>query len=131
VTTVARLAQVTPAAWTTAAGPAPTLISAVQQLNIRIPAEGTPAGLYTRVFGPGFVDPNSATFTPDDEQIMIGVNHRQLVEASKETIHVWPTKIGTMASALCGYVGRNMTKDEWANFVGADLRINRSVARWV
>ena len=29
------------------------------------PAEGTAAGLYTRVFGPGFRDPNSATFTPD------------------------------------------------------------------
>lgn len=61
----------------------------------------------------------SATFTPDDEQLMIGVHSR--VEKSKETIHVWPTKIGTMASSLCSYVGRNMTKDEWTNFVGADL----------
>jgi Protein of unknown function (DUF1552) len=29
------------------------------------PAEGSPLALYTRVFGPGFKDPNSATFTPD------------------------------------------------------------------
>lgn len=61
----------------------------------------------------------SATFSPDDEQLMIGVNNR--AEKTKETIHVWPTKIGTMASSLCGYVGRNLTKDEWDNFVGPDL----------
>ena len=61
----------------------------------------------------------SATFSPDDEQLMIGVNNR--AEKTKETIHVWPTKIGTMASSLCSYVGRNLTKDEWDNFVGADL----------
>ena len=56
----------------------------------------------------------SATFTPDDEQLMIGV--RSPVEKSKETIHVWPTKIYTMASSLCGYVGRNMTQDEWTTY---------------
>ena len=29
------------------------------------PAEGSASALYTRIFGPGFRDPNSATFTPD------------------------------------------------------------------
>ena len=29
------------------------------------PSETTVAGLYARIFGPGFKDPNSATFTPD------------------------------------------------------------------
>lgn len=29
------------------------------------PAEVSPAALYTRIFGPGFRDPNSADFTPD------------------------------------------------------------------
>jgi hypothetical protein len=29
------------------------------------PAESSPLALYTRLFGPGFKDPNSATFTPD------------------------------------------------------------------
>lgn len=29
------------------------------------PSEGSPVGLYTRIFGPGFTDPNSADFTPD------------------------------------------------------------------
>jgi hypothetical protein len=31
------------------------------------PSEATPAGLYQRVFGVGFKDPNSATFTPDPQ----------------------------------------------------------------
>ena len=66
----------------------------------------------------------SATFTPDDEQLMIGVNNN--VNKSKETIHVWPMKIGTMASSLCGYVGRNMSKDEWSNYVGDDLTYERT-----
>jgi hypothetical protein len=29
------------------------------------PSEPSPVALYTRIFGPGFKDPNSATFTPD------------------------------------------------------------------
>ena len=29
------------------------------------PSEGSVSGLYARIFGPGFKDPNSATFTPD------------------------------------------------------------------
>lgn len=29
------------------------------------PSEPTPLGLYTRVFGPGFLDPNAAEFVPD------------------------------------------------------------------
>ncbi|MBS1977703.1 MAG: High-affnity carbon uptake protein Hat/HatR [Bacteroidetes bacterium] len=61
----------------------------------------------------------SATFTPDDEQLMIGVHSNS--NNSKETIHVWPTKIETMATLLCGYVNRNMTKTEWENYVGSDL----------
>jgi WD40 repeat protein len=66
----------------------------------------------------------SATFTPDDEQLMIGVHNNDA--KSNETIHVWPTKISTMASQLCGYVGRNMTKDEWNTYVGEDLNYERT-----
>ncbi len=62
----------------------------------------------------------SATFTPDDEQLMVGV-HGSGGEKSKETIHVWPTKMVSMSNLLCSYVGRNMTKEEWDNNVGADL----------
>jgi WD40 repeat protein len=67
----------------------------------------------------------SATFSPDDEQLMIGV-HSAGGDKAKETIHVWPTQIATMSSTLCGYVGRNMTKDEWDNFVGSDLKYERT-----
>ncbi|NOT73830.1 MAG: High-affnity carbon uptake protein Hat/HatR [Cyclobacteriaceae bacterium] len=66
----------------------------------------------------------SATFTPDDEQLMIGVHNNS--EKSSETIHVWPTKIETMANSLCGYVGRNMTREEWNNNVGEDLTYERT-----
>ncbi|MFT4025513.1 MAG: DUF1552 domain-containing protein [Novosphingobium sp.] len=31
------------------------------------PSEATPTGLYARIFGTGFKDPNSATFTPDPQ----------------------------------------------------------------
>jgi WD40 repeat protein len=63
----------------------------------------------------------SATFSPDDEQLMIGV-HSSGGHKAKETIHVWPTRISTLSNSLCGHVGRNMTKEEWDNFVGSDLR---------
>lgn len=56
----------------------------------------------------------SAAFSPDDEQLMIGIHSN--TNNAKETIHVWPTKVATMANSLCSYVDRNMTKDEWDNF---------------
>ncbi len=31
----------------------------------KVPAEVSPAALYARIFGPGFTDPNAATFVPD------------------------------------------------------------------
>ena len=34
------------------------------------PAEPSPLGLYTRVFGPGFADPNAAEFTPDPSVLL-------------------------------------------------------------
>ena len=57
-----------------------------------------------------------ATFSPDDEQLMTGMHAN--ANKSNETIHVWPTKIITMANSLCTYVSRNMTKDEWGIFGG-------------
>ncbi|HAC25657.1 MAG TPA: High-affnity carbon uptake protein Hat/HatR [Cytophagales bacterium] len=58
----------------------------------------------------------SATFTPDDEQLMVGV-HSNSTTAS-ETIHAWPTKVETMSGLLCKYVSRNLSKDEWEIFIG-------------
>jgi hypothetical protein len=51
------------------------------------PAEVSPAALYTRLFGPDFHDPNSATFTPDPavmarRSVLSGVaEQRQALEA--------------------------------------------------
>lgn len=56
----------------------------------------------------------SAAFSPDDEQLMVGIHSN--TNNAKETIHVWPTKVATMANSLCTYIDRNMTKDEWDNF---------------
>lgn len=33
----------------------------------KVPAEPSPVALYTRIFGPGYTDPNAANFTPDPE----------------------------------------------------------------
>ncbi len=60
----------------------------------------------------------SAAFAPDDQQIMVGVHSNK--EYAKQTIHVYPTKVATMANLLCGYVKRNLTKDEWETHM-ADL----------
>ncbi len=56
----------------------------------------------------------SATFTPDDEQLLIGT--QSSTNKAGETIHAWPTKITTMSSILCGYVKRNLTADEWETY---------------
>ena len=62
----------------------------------------------------------SAAFSPDDEQLMIAV-HPPQNETVKPTIQVWPIRIDTMAKHLCGLINRDMTRDEWDNFVGSDL----------
>lgn len=59
-----------------------------------------------------------ATFTPDDEQLLVGV-HSQAV---KETIHAWPTKIATMSGLVCGFVTRNMSDDEWTSNVDETIK---------
>ena len=67
----------------------------------------------------------SAAFTPDDEQLMVGV-HGSGGEKSKETIHVWPVDMTAMSNLLCSYVGRNMTNEEWVNNVGPDLKYEKT-----
>jgi hypothetical protein len=54
------------------------------------PAEGTPAGLYARVFGPGFVDPNSATFTPDP----IAMTRRSVLSGVEEQRKALVARVG-------------------------------------
>lgn len=62
-------------------------------------------------------------FTPDDEQLIAGI---QSVKETKigqvdQTIHAWPTRIETMSGYLCGYLRRNMNKEEWDTYVADDL----------
>jgi WD40 repeat protein len=62
----------------------------------------------------------TAVFTVDDEQLLAGMNSN--ADASKETIHAWPTKIETMSGLLCQYVKRNLTDDEWQLHVDEELK---------
>ena len=58
-------------------------------------------------------------FTPNDEQLIAGIQSVKETKVGQvdQTIHAWPTKIETMSGILCGMVKRNMTKDEWENYV--------------
>jgi WD40 repeat protein len=66
-------------------------------------------------------------FTPNDEQLMAGINSvKEEIATSGDlksnyTIHAWPTNIRSMSDKLCGYVKRNMTKEEWDLYVSDDL----------
>lgn len=72
-------------------------------------------------------------FTPNDEQLMVGLqSSRQVIKrsvtademgiANEESIWAYPTRITTMSDILCsGYIKRNMTDEEWVNYVG-DLK---------
>lgn len=65
----------------------------------------------------------SATFTPDDEQLLASVHSStETVKGVEHTIRAWPTKIPTMSDILCGYVKRNITDEEWDTFAGNDLK---------
>lgn len=46
----------------------------------RLPAEVSPLALYTRIFGPGFTDPNAATFVPDPKTMV----HRSVLSGVSE-----------------------------------------------
>lgn len=62
-------------------------------------------------------------FTPDDEQLIAGIQSVKETKVGQvdQTIHAWPTKIETMSGILCGFLERNMRKDEWDLHVGSDL----------
>jgi WD40 repeat protein/energy-coupling factor transporter ATP-binding protein EcfA2 len=64
----------------------------------------------------------SVAFTPDDSQLMVGINTvRETAKGVDQTIHAYPTDFEVMKDILCGKVTRNMTKDEWNTFVAEDL----------
>lgn len=74
----------------------------------------------------------SLTFSPDDEQIMVGLqSSSQSVRAgtilNEESIRAYPTKISSMSNILCSeFIKRNMTPDEWDIYVGADLDFEKT-----
>jgi WD40 repeat protein len=71
----------------------------------------------------------SATFTPDDEQLLASVHSStETVKGVEHTIRAWPTKIPTMANILCGYVKRNIDSEEWDTFAGNDLPYEQTCA---
>lgn len=64
----------------------------------------------------------SVAFTPDDSQLMVGINTvRQTAEGIDQTIHAYPTDFEVMKDILCSKTTRNMTREEWDSFVAEDL----------
>lgn len=69
----------------------------------------------------------SATFSPDDEQLLASVHSStETIKGVEHTIRAWPTKIPTMANILCSYVKRNLDRDEWDTFAGNDLKYEKT-----
>jgi WD40 repeat protein/energy-coupling factor transporter ATP-binding protein EcfA2 len=65
------------------------------------------------------------TFSPDDEQIMVGLHSaQQTIRQSKlyneESIRAYPTVVERMAAILCSgdYLKRNMSEEEWSLYSG-------------
>jgi hypothetical protein len=54
------------------------------------PAEISPMALYTRIFGPGFADPNSATFIPDPQTMA----RRSVLSAVTDQRQALETRLG-------------------------------------
>jgi WD40 repeat protein/energy-coupling factor transporter ATP-binding protein EcfA2 len=64
----------------------------------------------------------SVAFTPDDSQLMVGINTvRETAKGVDQTIHAYPTDFNVMKDILCSKVTRNMTQEEWNMFVAEDL----------
>ncbi len=69
----------------------------------------------------------SIAFTPNDEQLMVGLqSSRQVVKQGelKNEFLIWayPTSITAMSNILCSqYITRNMTDEEWKNATAADI----------
>ena len=63
------------------------------------------------------------TFSPDDEQIMVGLQStQQSIDQDKirneASIRAYPTKIATMSDILCEqYIKENMSKEDWETYV--------------
>ncbi|MBK5280421.1 MAG: High-affnity carbon uptake protein Hat/HatR, partial [Bacteroidia bacterium] len=73
----------------------------------------------------------SATFSPNDDQLLVGINSSSSTSAkTNETIHAWPTEIESMSDLLCKYVTRNITKLEWDTYVSPDLKYEKTCSNF-
>ncbi len=64
----------------------------------------------------------SVAFSPDDSQILAGIHSiRETVKGIDQTIHAYPTSFEVMADILCDQTKRNMTKEEWEQYVAEDV----------
>jgi WD40 repeat protein len=71
----------------------------------------------------------SATFTPDDEQLLASVHSStETVKGVEHTIRAWPTRIPTMSNILCEFIKRNIDSEEWDTFAGNDLPYEQTCA---
>ena len=52
-------------------------------------------------------------FDPTGEMIITG--------SKDQVIRTWPTQLYTLANRICTFLERNMTREEWTEFVGADI----------
>ncbi len=52
-------------------------------------------------------------FDPSGQQIITG--------SRDEFVRIWPTDPKVLAERICGLVSRNLTKEEWEEFVGDDI----------
>jgi len=63
----------------------------------------------------------SMAFSPDDNQIMAGI-HSVVQNIGPNdidyTIHAWPTKITAMSTKLCTYITKNLSLEDWDQYVG-------------
>lgn len=66
----------------------------------------------------------TAVFSADNEQLLAGMHGN--AEKSDEVIHAWPTRVESMSEILCGELKRNLSREEWATYVDAELTYEKT-----
>jgi WD40 repeat protein len=61
---------------------------------------------------------NSVAFSPDGARLAAGTDD--------QTILIWATRTEDLAQLVCGQVWRNLTLDEWRQFIGEGIPYERT-----